>query len=153
MILLVEDNEDDVLLMRHAFKAIAPELRLVVLKDGQRAWDYLQGIGTYADRERHPLPRLILLDLRLPRLHGFEVLKRLRQDPGLSSVIVVIFSSSTQNSDVDFAYHLGANSYVTKPGTSAERQDVVRLLEAYWFGMNRSGSLHPANSKTVAQSE
>src|SRR5437660_5264305 len=115
VILLVEDREDDVVLIRRAFdkaKVINP---IQVVSNGEEAIWYLKGEGKYANRAEYPLPDLVLLDLKMPRVDGFEVLRWIRQQPGLSSVRVVVLTSSDQMRDVNEAYQLGANSFLVKP--------------------------------------
>src|SRR5438270_829679 len=103
-ILLVEDNDDDVLLVRRAFAKAKLGTPLAVVRDGDAAVEYLGGGGPYADRERHPLPALVLLDLKLPRRSGFEVLEWVRRHPVLRRLPVVVLTSSKETADVDRAY-------------------------------------------------
>src|ERR1051325_559322 len=110
-ILLVEDNEDDIFMMRRALRLGNFTNPLQVVTDGQQAVDYLSGTRQYAIRERHPLPFIIFLDLKLPYLDGFEILKWIRQRPELDSIVVVVLTSSAEMRDQDRAYALGARSY------------------------------------------
>src|SRR5205085_9985879 len=105
--------------------------------DGDEAVTYLLGQGRYADRRAHPLPGLVLLDLKLPRRSGLEVLGWIRQQAGLRRLSVVVFTSSTETSDIDRAYDLGANSYLVKPVDSESLSDVVRSLCGYWLTLNK----------------
>ena len=116
-ILLVEDSEDDVFLMRIALKKSGINNPLQVVGDGQRAVDYLAGTGDYSDRERFPLPFVVFLDLKLPYIHGFEVLSWIRQQPQLIAVPVVILTGSAEPRDRVKADALGARSYLVKPPT------------------------------------
>jgi CheY-like chemotaxis protein len=135
-VLLVEDNPDDVLLTRRAFSKAHFPVPLQVISDGQGAIDYLGGAGEYADRGRFPLPLVLLLDLKLPRRSGFEVLAWLRGQPGLRRIPVVVLTSSGQSVDVNRAYDLGANSYLVKPVRSDALTDLVKSLNLYWLLLN-----------------
>lgn len=137
-VLLVEDNPDDVLLTRRAFAKAEIPAPLRVLGDGQGAIDYLSGTGDFADRERNPLPVVLLLDLKLPRRSGFEVLEWLRGQPGLRRIPVIVLTGSEQSTDVNRAFDLGANSYLVKPVRFEELLDLVRSLNLYWLLLNRS---------------
>jgi CheY-like chemotaxis protein len=140
-VLLVEDNPDDALLTRRAFtKAGIPKL-LQVVEDGERAVAYLAGNGDFADRDRFPLPLLVLLDLKLPRRSGFEVLEWLRVQPGLRRLPVVVLTSSDQSADVNRAFDLGANSYLVKPVKFDALLDMVKALNLYWLLLNEKPEL------------
>lgn len=119
-ILLAEDHEDDVLLLRQAFAKAAVTSRLHVVNDGVDAVNYLNAQGKYGDRSVFPFPDLVLLDLNLPCRNGFEMLEWIRQQPWCSGLIVHVISSSTRATDVTKAYTLGANSYVVKPSRVEE---------------------------------
>src|SRR5256714_10398929 len=115
MILLAEDLEDDILLIRRAFTAAKITTPLFVVRDGDEATAYLSGTGKYANRAEFPLPNLILLDLKMPRLDGFDFLEWLRQQPQLKAIPVIVLTSSEDIADVNRAYALGANSFLVKP--------------------------------------
>ena len=132
-ILLVEDTRDDVLLIQRAFRKATLNVRMHVVNDGEAAVDYLAGNGTYADREQHPLPMLVLLDLKLPRRSGFDVLTWIRQQPLLKRLPVVILTSSEQMQDVNRAYDLGANTYLLKPVEFDSLKEMVKTLDLYWL--------------------
>ena len=132
-ILLVEDDEADIILLRRAFRNARVANPLLEVRDGQAAIHYLSGDGAYADRRRYPVPFLILLDLRLPKLSGFEVLEWIRDQSKLSELIVVVLTASDYVPDVTKAYSLGARSYLVKPGTFEELVDVVRQIEGRWL--------------------
>ena len=136
-ILLVEDNYDDILLIRRAFRkaGIAPPMSIVA--DGDQAVAYLAREGEYADTERFPVPMLVLLDLKLPRRSGLEVLAWLRQQPELRRMLVVVLTSSEENSDLVHAYDLGANSYLVKPVNFKDFIRLVELIDTYWFKTNQ----------------
>jgi CheY-like chemotaxis protein len=101
------------------------------------AMDYLSGSGAYADRQKFPLPCLVLLDLNLPMRAGLEVLEWIRQQPNLKKLVVVVFSSSALSTDIDRAYELGANSYITKPMELEKTMEIAQLLKGWWLGYNR----------------
>src|SRR6266480_1683529 len=126
-ILLVEDSEDDVIIIRRAFEQGAIPNPLAVVRDGEEAVAYLSGEGKYDNRKSYPLPVLVLLDLRLPRMDGFEVLRWIRQQPHFSRVPVVVITVSSAVKDLSLAYQCGANSFMVKP---ADFQDVVRMSKS-----------------------
>ena len=136
-ILLVEDDKNDVFLMERAFGKASVPTEVRVACDGREALRYLRGEGEYADRERHPLPCLTLLDLNLPYMHGLEMLKQIHEDPHLRKLIVVVLTSSVADSDIERAYELGANSYLIKPNNLEEVQELVELIGQYWLNKNR----------------
>lgn len=135
-ILLAEDDPDDVLLLRRAFARANVANPLVVVSDGDEAVEYLSGSGRYTDHGSHPLPAVLLLDLKMPRRNGFEVLEWLRSQPGLTALPVVVLTSSRESADVRRAYELGANSYLVKPGSPDALLAVVRGLGLYWLLLN-----------------
>ena len=140
-ILLVEDNQSDVFLVERAFqKAKIPHL-LRVVEDGEQAVAYLSGAGPYADRSRFPLPLFVLLDLKLPRKSGFEVLEWLRRQPTIRRVPVVILTSSDHLEDVNRAYDTGANSYVVKVADPTAVVELARAIEKYWVNLNQQPEL------------
>ena len=132
-VLLVEDNDDDVFFMKRAVAAAGLAERLDVVTDGQAAIDYLQGEGEFGGRESHPLPFLVFLDLKLPKRPGLEVLAWLRSQPRLSGVLVLVLTSSREESDVINSYRLGANAYLVKPSNGAELTELVRRVKAFWL--------------------
>jgi CheY-like chemotaxis protein len=134
-VLYVEDEEFDVVFMARAFKQANLDQSLQVVVDGQQAIDYLAGKPPYTDRSRHPLPAVILLDLNLPLVSGFEVLKWLRQQPPYEALPVVVFSSSARGEDQQKATELGANAYVQKPSSGLDFVDVVQQLKQQWLAM------------------
>lgn len=141
-VLLVEDDANDVLLVQRAFRkagAIAP---MHVVNDGQAAMDYLNGSGAYANRIAHPLPALVLLDLKLPRKSGHEVLTWLRAQPALKRTPVVVLTSSKESMDVNRAYDLGANSYLVKPVAFADLLNMAQTLDLYWLQLNEAPALN-----------
>jgi CheY-like chemotaxis protein len=136
-ILLVEDDEADILLLRRAFRNAHIANPLLEVRDGQEAIQYLAGEGCYADRARYPIPFLVLLDLRLPKLSGFEVIAWMRDRPQLSNVIVVVLTASDHVPDVTKARDLGANSYLVKPGNFEELVQMVKRIRGRWLLVDR----------------
>jgi CheY-like chemotaxis protein len=136
-ILLVEDNEDDVFLMKRALKGAGIINRLSVAEDGQQAIDYLAGVGGYNDRAQHPLPAIVFLDLKLPLKRGLDVLGWIREQKEFESLVVVVLTSSNEPSDLKEAYRLGANSYVVKPPTASQLLDLAKAFKWYWLEFNQ----------------
>jgi two-component system response regulator len=135
-VMLVEDNPDDERLMLRALSMNGHGTNLVVARDGEQALRLLHGDGTSASEDTRIRPSLILLDLKLPKMNGVEVLKRIRGDARTASIPVVILTSSDELSDIHNCYAAGANSYVCKPVSFDEFIDAMRQLEQYWLGVN-----------------
>ena len=138
IILLVEDNPSDVGLTQRALAKSHVSNELVVAEDGQEALDYLFGAGAYAGREVTELPALVLLDLKLPRVDGLEVLRQIRADVRTSRLPVVILTTSREEQDVAQSYDLGANSYIRKPVDFTQFAQAVEHLGLYWLVLNES---------------
>src|SRR5262245_11748048 len=137
-ILLVEDNDDDVFLMRHALNAAGVVNPVFVVESGQQAVDYLSGSGEFQDRTRFPMPVIVFLDLKLPLISGHEVLAWVRAQRQLESLLVVVLTSSNEPSDVRRSYSLGANSYLMKPLASRQLLDLAKAFN--WTWIERSAS-------------
>jgi CheY-like chemotaxis protein len=133
-ILQIDDDENDVFLLQHAMKKMGVANAIQVVSNGQEAIDYLKGTGKFADRGQFPLPCLILLDLKLPRVMGLEVLKWIRQQPG--TALVVVLSASGEETDIAACYRLGANAYLIKPSESRKLDDMVKALKDFWLEHN-----------------
>jgi CheY-like chemotaxis protein len=138
VILLVEDSPDDELLTVLALKEQKLINELIVARDGIEALDYLYGTGKYAGRDTRLMPQLILLDLKLPKLDGLEVLKRIRSVESTKFLPVVILTSSKEDQDLLNGYKLGANSYIRKPVDFSQFTDAVRQLGLYWLVLNET---------------
>ncbi len=138
IILLVEDNPDDVALTRRVLKKHSVANRIVEAHDGVEALDYLFGTGAHAGRDLRQQPQLVLLDLKLPKMDGLEVLRRLRADPRTRLQPVVILTSSKEEKDLLAGYGLGANSYVRKPVDFAEFSEAIRHLGVFWLLLNET---------------
>jgi two-component system response regulator len=136
-ILLVEDNSDDVELTRLAFEESKICNQMTVVRDGQEALDYLFGTGQYADKAPEILPAIILLDLKLPKLDGLDVLKRVRSEPATRFLPVVILTSSQDEEDIVRGYSLGANAYVRKPVDYAQFVEAAKTLGLFWLVLNQ----------------
>lgn len=135
-ILLIEDSEDDVFLMKRALKAAHLRNHLSVATDGRQAVEYLSGTGPYADREQYPLPCLILLDMKLPYLNGLEVIKWIRQQSPLPTVLVVFLTASRSDMDIDQAYRHGANAFLVKPPSAEKLTEMLIALKEFWIKHN-----------------
>lgn len=135
-ILLVEDNRMDVELTLDAFHEARLLNTIHVASDGQEALDYLLGRGSYADRNAFPLPGLVLLDLKLPGIDGFEVLRQVKSMPILKRLPIIILTSSKEEGDRALSYDHGANSYLVKPVSFDGFLGVVRQIEGYWLVLN-----------------
>jgi two-component system response regulator len=137
IILLVEDNPDDELLTLRAFKKGNILNDVVVARDGVEALDYLFCEGQYADRDKNLMPQVVLLDLKLPKLDGLEVLRRLRADERTQLLPIVILTSSDEEQDIVDSYRLGANSYIRKPVDFQQFGEAVQQLGLYWLLLNQ----------------
>ena len=135
-VLLVEDNPDDVLLVRRAFERLHLANPLHVVGDGQTAIDYMSGSGEFADRAAHPLPVMVLLDLKLPGVTGHDVLRWLKTQEGLRRIPVVVLTTSDERDDVNSAYDLGVNSYLLKPVSFEALVEMLASLDVYWLLLN-----------------
>ena len=140
-ILLVEDDPNDALLLERAFRKAGLPYPLIIVSDGDQAVDFLQGVGKYRDRIKYPMPNLMLLDLKLPRRSGHEVLKWLRSRPGLKRLPVIVLTSSSEQRDVVAAYDEGTNSYLVKPSNAELLGQMVSQLEKYWLTLNERPEL------------
>ena len=132
-ILVAEDDPTDAYFFERAFKRAGLPVALHFVGDGQEVLDYLAGAGQFADRARYPLPHLVLLDLHMPKLDGFEVLERVRRQPRHNGLALVIFSSSGEPRDMTRAYKLGANDYLVKPHSMQELMTLVGQFKKYWL--------------------
>ncbi len=135
-ILLVEDDPNDVFFLQYAFEQAGIKNPLRVVEDGQGAIDYLSGNGKYADRSQFPMPCLILLDLKLPIMMGLDVLRWIKEQPDLHTLVVIVMTSSKDPTDIHQAYRLGARSYLVKPLSVHERLEVAKAIKSYWLELN-----------------
>jgi len=137
-ILLVEDNPSDLELALHALRQHKLVNHIEVARDGVEALDYVFGTGTHSSRNPNDVPRVILLDLKLPKIDGLDVLRRIRADPRTKTIPVVIMTSSHEERDLIDGYEAGVNSYITKPVDFVQFTEVVRTLGFYWLLLNQS---------------
>ena len=135
-VLYVDDDSNDVLLLQHACRKAGIVCDLRTAADGDEAITYLRGIDKYSDREQFPLPRLVVLDLKMPRVNGFEVLGWMRQIESFRRLPVVVLTSSNHEMDIKRAYDAGANSYLVKPVGFDALVDLVRTSYHYWMNLN-----------------
>ncbi len=136
VLLVAEDNDLDALLLERVIERSGVPYQMVRVEHGGVAIDYLAGTGAYADRAKHPLPEVLLLDLKMPRKDGFAVLAWRQQTPALARLPIVVFSSSGLQADITRAYALGANSYVVKPADPVKLDRMIRALHEWWGGFN-----------------
>ena len=135
-ILIVEDNEDDLYILKRAFRLAGVSNTLYHVENGQQAIDYLQGIGAYEDRTAHPLPSLVLLDLKLPVKPGLAVLAWAKAQAALKGVVIVILTSSNEDTDIALAYQLGVNAFLVKPSGAEKMKEIVLALDGFWLKQN-----------------
>ncbi|MDB6018792.1 MAG: putative response regulator, CheY [Pedosphaera sp.] len=134
-ILYVDDDDNDVMLLKHALRCAKLLFDVQVVNDPEAASAYLNGQGIYANRELHPMPRLVLLDLKMPRMHGLEVLLWIRNQPRFAQLVVIVLTASNHIPEINRAYELGANSYLIKPVELGELVGIVRGMSAYWLAV------------------
>ena len=149
LILIAEDNEDHVLLLRRALQKGALLNPVFVVNDGDETISYLKGEGKYADRYEYPLPTLLLLDLKMPRKDGFEVLEWIREQPGLRRLRVVVLTTSDAPADVDRAYELGANAFMIKPLDRHQFLELTDAIKGYWLWMSAAPDLQVAAREKI----
>ena len=137
VILLVEDREDDIFLIRKAFREANLINPIHVVTDGEQAIAYLMGGAQFSNRSEYPLPDIVLLDLKMPRVDGFEVLSWIRKQPGTRGLPVVVLTASEEIRDMNRAYQLGANSFLVKPMDFQNSLALVTLIEKYWLSTNK----------------
>ena len=136
-ILYVDDDGNDVVLMKHAIRAAGACFELQVVNNPEEAGAYLDGDEPYGDRKCFPFPALVLLDLKMPRMHGFEVLTWIRKHPNLKRMVVIVLTASNHDREVNRAYELGANSYLVKPVQLEALVELVKGISNYWMVLNQ----------------
>jgi CheY-like chemotaxis protein len=137
VILLAEDREDDVIIIRKAFARTSFPYRLNVVRDGEQAVDYLEGAPPFDNRSRSPFPSVLLLDLKMPRKDGFEVLDWIRARPQFSSLRVVVLTSSKVTADINQAYARGANAFLAKPAGFENYTELAEFINGFWLQCNQ----------------
>jgi CheY-like chemotaxis protein len=150
-ILLVEDDENDVFFFRRAARDSQIANPIFVARDGQDAIEYLHGEGRYENRVQFPLPCLMILDLKMPRKTGMDVLEWLRAHPMVRTLPVIVLSSSAQPEDIERALHLGANAFVVKPGSIDTRAELTRSIRSFWIQFNRPPAFCCGNGAELAR--
>jgi CheY-like chemotaxis protein len=148
-ILLVEDSEDDAFFIIRAFKNAGMLAPVSHVEDGNQAVEYISGRGLYADRAQFPMPPLILLDIKMPFMSGFEVLRWIREQSSFPNVPVVMCTSSNQDCDIEKAYALGANAYLMKPNHGEDYSDLASLIKRFWLEANLPPQPKPENARTA----
>src|SRR5687768_15709889 len=144
LILIAEDNEDHVFFLRRALQKGKVLNPVFVVSDGEETIAYLKGEGKFADRYEYPLPALLLLDLRMPKIDGFEVLEWIRQQPCLKRLRVVVLTTSDDPKDINRAYDLGANSFMIKPLEKHQFFELTETIKGYWLWMSAAPHLQDA---------
>jgi CheY-like chemotaxis protein len=140
-ILYAEDDDNDAFLFNRAFQEAEIRNPLLIVPDGNTAIEYLTGKGSYTNREKYPLPCLILLDLKMPGKSGLEVLKWVRSHPSVSTIPVLMLTSSSQDGDVHRSYLQGANGYLVKPNKMDDVLTMARAIKGYWLNLNLHSSM------------
>ena len=145
-ILQVDDDPNDVFLLQHALRKAWVANPVQVVGDGQQAIDYLQGAGEFADRAKFPFPCLVLLDLKLPFVMGLDVLRWIRQQPGMVLTVLMLTASGSE-ADIVEAYRLGANAFLTKPSEASKLEEMVRAIKEFWLTHNTLPQASPPESQ------
>ncbi|HEV2393804.1 MAG TPA: response regulator [Verrucomicrobiae bacterium] len=134
-VLQVDDDPNDVFLLRHAMTKVGVANPIQVASDGQQAINYLQGSGRFADREEFPFPCLVLMDLKLPYVMGLDVLRWIRQQPGMALTVLMLTASGSE-ADIVEAYRLGASGFLTKPSEASKLEEMVKAIKDFWLTHN-----------------
>lgn len=135
-ILYVDDDDNDVVLLKHAVRSAQLRCSVQSVNDPEKAAAYLSGKGQYADRKCYPVPSVVLLDLKMPRMNGLDVLAWIRSQPVLKRLVVIVLTASNQGCEVNRAYELGANSFLVKPVELEALVDLIKGIGAYWLNLN-----------------
>jgi CheY-like chemotaxis protein len=151
-ILLAEDDDNDVFFFKRAAREANLANPIHVARDGQETVEYILGAGIYSEREVYPLPCLLILDLKMPRKTGLEVLQWLRKESPLITLPVIVFSSSAQPDDIERAYRLGANSFVVKPPSIDKRAEFARMIKQFWLTFHEPPAHCPRESTLIIPS-
>jgi len=149
LILIADDSEDDIMVIRRAFENAFIPNPLYAVKSGEEVLAYLKGEGRYTNRDEYPLPDLLLLDLKMPGMDGFDVLRWIRQQPGLGAMRIVVLTASDHIRDVNQAYQLGANSFMVKPQDFDNYVTVGKTLATYWLRQSKA----PETSREPKQTD
>lgn len=141
MFLVVDDRDEDLFMLQRAFQQLGFDTPVQYLRNGEETIAYLKGEGCFANRDKFPLPSVLLLDLKMPRKNGFEVLAWIQQQPGLAELRTIVLTTSEDVYEIKRAYQLGAASFLTKPLDFTEFKDTVQLVYNYWMMLNRATNL------------
>ena len=131
-ILVVDDSEDDIVLLQHVFNMARVANPVIVLRDGEAALAYLKGEAEFADRVKYPVPAVVMLDLKMPRIDGFEVLQWIKNQPHLKQMLVIVLSVVQDVRQINRAYELGAKSFLTKPCGAEDFSNLMKTYQGYW---------------------
>jgi CheY-like chemotaxis protein len=148
VILLVDDREDDVLLVRRALSRANVPNPLFVVRDGEEAMAYLDGVGKYSNRDEYPLPDIMLLDIKMPKMDGFDVLREVRSRAEFKAMRIIVLTSSEDIFDVNKAYDLGANSFLVKPLEFENYTAMMRTLSAFWLHQSKNPTIERPPKKS-----
>jgi CheY-like chemotaxis protein len=153
VILVAEDREDDALLIRRAFELARVPYALFFVSDGKEVISYLEGFGKFANRSEYPLPDLLLLDLKMPEVDGFEVIEWIRKQPSLAPLRILVLTSSNEMRDVNRAYRLGANSFLVKPHDFENFIELSRTIHTFWLRSSSTPEISRAPLETPKKHE
>jgi len=148
-VLYVDDDDNDVVLLKHAIRSAGLRFNVQSVTDPENAVSYLSGNGLYADRKCFPVPSLVLLDLKMPRMSGLEVLTWIRNQPLLKRIVVIVLTASSHAMEINRAYELGANSYLVKPVELTSLIEMVKGIAGYWMSMNVPAMVQQLNCRPV----
>ena len=141
VVLVAEDRDEDLFILRRAFEQLGFHTPVQYVRNGEQAIAYLAGEGRFANRVEYPLPNLLLLDLKMPRKNGFEVLNWIQQRPELNTLRTVVLTTSDDIFEVNRAYKLGASSFLTKPLNFTEFRDMIQAVHIYWLALNKAAAI------------
>jgi CheY-like chemotaxis protein len=149
VILVVEDRDEDLFMLQRAFSQLGFDTPVQYVRDGEQAIAYLRGKGRFVNRDEFPMPTVMLLDLKMPRKNGFEVLEWVQQQPDLTELRTIVLTTSEDIFEVHKAYRLGAASFLTKPLNFTEFKDAVQMVHNYWMMLNRPPNLQRPQKRSL----
>ena len=151
VILVAEDRLDDIELIKRALRSAGVSSPIFFVRDGEETIDYLEGEGKYSNREEYPLPELLLLDLKMPRMDSFDVLAWIRSQPQLGTLRVVVLTSSDENRDINLAYELGANSFLVKPQDFKDFVKLSSFINVYWLRLDKAPEISRSSLREMGE--